>query len=132
MTLLPTRGELERALCQRIQTLYREQLGHQPGKISCCISEQQIAIVIENAMTPPEQILVSQGKEALVEAVRSGLDQAIRPQLQQLIQDIVHLEVTDVLSDATLETGRTGTIAILSGAVQLRESSSRRKQVSVS
>ena len=43
---LPTRGQLERTLSQRIQAFYRQQLGHQPSKVICQIFESKIAIIL--------------------------------------------------------------------------------------
>jgi uncharacterized protein YbcI len=123
----PTRGQLERTLSQRIQAFYREQLEHQPGKICCCISDQQVTVIIEDSITQPEQLLVGIGKVELAEQVRSGLDQAIYPQLKELIEEIMKVPVIDLLSDVALETGRTGTIAILGKTPQYRETTSATK-----
>jgi uncharacterized protein YbcI len=82
--------------------------------------EQKIAIVLEDAITPPEQLLVNSGQEQLAEQVRSDLDKAIEPQLKALIEEVVGVPVVDLLSDATLETGRTGTIVVLANTPQVR------------
>ncbi|MDX2213805.1 MAG: DUF2294 domain-containing protein [Oculatellaceae cyanobacterium bins.114] len=119
----PTRGQLERSLAQGIEALYRRELGHRPTKVSCRIFDEKIAIVLEEAITQPELLLANSGQEELAEQIRVDLDKALRPQLIQLIEDIVAVKVTDLLSDATLETGRTGTIAILSEPPQIRVNS---------
>lgn len=124
----PTRGQLERSLSQRIQALYRDQLGHRPGKITCHIFDEKIVILLEDAVTAPEQLLASAGQDELAEQVRLDLDKAIQPQLQQVIEEVVKVPVTDLLSNAKLETGRTGTIAILASAPQVRESASKSKR----
>lgn len=129
---LPTRGQLERTLSQRIQALYRNQLGHRISNVDCQILEQKIVIVLEKAVTQPEQLLVGDGKEELVEEIHSSLKAAIQPQLKELIETIVGVTVVDLLSDTTLETERTGMIAVLAEAPQVRESngSSGRNPVS--
>lgn len=116
----PTRGQLERTLSQRIQALYRDQLGHNPGKVDCQIFDEKLAIIIDNAITPPEQLLAEQGNSELVEQFHSNLDKAIQPQLKALIEEITQVPVLDLLSDAKLETSRTGTIAILADTPQVR------------
>ncbi|MBD2431156.1 MULTISPECIES: DUF2294 domain-containing protein [Fischerella] len=123
----PTRGQVERTLAQRIQALYREQLGHQPSKVTCRLSDTNLVIVIENSITPPEQLLAQTGRHELAEQVRSDLDEAIQPQLKELVEDILHVSVVEILSDATLETGRSGIIAILSETPDLRDSASNTK-----
>ena len=117
---LPTRGQLERTLSQRIQAFYRQQLGHQPSKVTCQIFESKTAIILEESVTPAENLLVQQGKSELAEEVRMSLDEATKPQLMELIQEILQVEVLDLLSDATLKTGRTGIIAILSETPAIR------------
>jgi uncharacterized protein YbcI len=122
-----TRGQAERMLSQRIQALYRTQLGHQPGKITCQLFDEKLAIVIEDSVTQPEQLLAEEGRVELAEQVRSDLDSAIRPHLKALIEEILAVEVLDLLSDATLETGRTGMIVVLENPPQVRASTSNQK-----
>lgn len=122
---LPTCGQLERALSQRIQALYHEQLGHRPGKITVTITGEKITILIDEAITQPEKLLADKGNKELMEQVRSDLDQAIKSPLMRLIEELSGVEVVDLLLDTTLETGRTGTIAVLSKEPKLRKSSTR-------
>ncbi|MGB3532868.1 MAG: DUF2294 domain-containing protein [Microcoleaceae cyanobacterium] len=134
MVELQTRGQLERTLSQKIQAYYRQQLGHQPSKISCQLFDNQLAIIVEDSITPAEKLLLKEGKEALAEKVRFSLNDATKPELKSLIQEILAVNVTDILSDATLDTGRTGIIAVLENSPQVRNSNSsskpRRKSMS--
>jgi uncharacterized protein YbcI len=116
----PTRGQLERLLSQRLQALYREQLGHQPGKVTCQLFDEKLAVIVEDSITPPEQLLANTGQIELAEQVRSDLDKAIQPHLKGLIEEVLGVSVLDLLSDATLETGRTGIIAILDLTPEVR------------
>jgi uncharacterized protein YbcI len=118
----PTRGQIQRTLAQRIQALYREQLGHQPSKVTCQLSDSSLTIILENSITQPEQLLAQTGRIELAEQVRADLDEAIQPQLKTLIEDILNVEVVELLSDATLETGRTGIIALLTDTPNIRNS----------
>ncbi len=120
--LLLTRGQLERKLSQDIQAFYRRHLGHQPSKVTCQLFENKLAIILEDSITNTEQILVEEGKTDLAEEVRSNLDDALHPELKKLIERIAKIEVVDILSDATFDTGRTGIIAILHDSPQLRNS----------
>lgn len=120
----PTRGQLERSLSQRIQALYREHLGHRAGKVTCQLMEAKLVIVIEDSVTQPEQILAKEGKHDLAEEVHSGLDEAIRPELSTVIGDILGVGVVDLLTDTTLNTGRTGIIAVLESNPVVRSSGS--------
>lgn len=115
-----TRGQVERSLSQRIQALYRNQLGHQPGKVTCQLFGEKLAVIIEDSVTQPEKLLAEEGREQLAEQVRMDLDQAIRPHLRALIEDVLGVAVLDLLSDATIETGRTGMIVVLEDAPNVR------------
>lgn len=125
MTSTPTRGQVERSLSQQIQALYRGQLEHQTGRVTCQILAEKLVIVIEDSITQPEQILVEEGQTELVEQVRSSLSAAIEPQIKALVEEVLGVTVTDLLSDAKLESGRTGLIMLLSATPQLRPSPSR-------
>lgn len=119
--VLPTRGQLERTLSQRLQALYRTQTGHRLEEVVCQIFDQRIAIVLENSITQVEQLLASDGKSDLAEEVRSKLNEAIEPQVKQLIEEVLGVTVVDLLSDAKFETERTGMIAVLAEAPQVRD-----------
>jgi uncharacterized protein YbcI len=125
---LPTRGQLERTLSQRVQAFYRTQLGHQPSRVQCYIADGKITIVLEDSITKPEQLLRENGQEQLAEKVRNDLDKALHPQLSAMIQEIVGIKVVDIFSDATFDTGRSGTIVVLEEAPQLRESQPKRSK----
>ncbi|MGB5960230.1 MAG: DUF2294 domain-containing protein [Coleofasciculaceae cyanobacterium] len=116
----PTRGQLERLLSQKLQALYRAKLGHQPGKVTCQLFDEKLAIIVENSITPPEQVLANNGQTELAEQVRTDLEKAIQPQLKALIEEVLGVAVLDLLSDATLETGRTGIIAVLDVTPEVR------------
>lgn len=128
-TSIPTRGQIERELSQQLQALYREQLGHQPGKITCQLCDSRITIIVEDSVTQPEKLLVDDGREQLAEQVRSDLEHAIRPKLITLIESILNVQVIDLLSDATLRTGNSGIIAILDQAPETRAPSSKRRSL---
>jgi uncharacterized protein YbcI len=100
--------------------LYRDQLGHQPGKVTCQIFDEKLALIIEDSITPPEQLLADRGQADLAQQVRSELDEAIKPGLKALIEEVLGVSVLDLLSDATLETGRTGIIAVLEVTPEVR------------
>lgn len=124
---LPTSGQLERTLSQRIQALYRTQIGHRLERVTCQIVDQKILIILENAVTPAEQLLANNGKENLAEEIHANLDEAIRPQIIGLIEEIVGVSVVDFLSDAKLETERTGMIVMLENAPRLNDRSINQK-----
>jgi uncharacterized protein YbcI len=96
-------------------------MGHQPGKITCELGERNLTIVIEDSLTQPEQILAQQGQQDLVKEVRNNLDDAFKPELRKTIEETIGVEVEDILSDAAIESGRTGIVAILQAQPKFRE-----------
>lgn len=111
----PTRGQLERYLSQQIQKLYRECLDHSTGKVGCQLFKDKLVIIIEKALTQPEQLLLEKnGDKDLVEQVRADLDAAIRPKVVGVVEQILDRKVSDLISDTTLDTERSGIIVILS------------------
>lgn len=119
-----TQGQMERKLSQDIQKLYRQELGHQPGKINCHISSERICVVVEENLTQPENLLKNSGQQNLSQEIRAQLDEAIQPKLKQLIENELSIKVLDVLMDTELDTGRSGMIFVLESAPQLRPKAS--------
>ncbi|MBW4485355.1 MAG: DUF2294 domain-containing protein [Tildeniella torsiva UHER 1998/13D] len=118
--LVPTAGQLQRHLTQQFQRLYREQLNHTTGKITCQIIDDKLLLVIEDSVTKPEQLLVENGDTALAEQVRTDLVTALRPQIVEIAEQALDRKVVDIMTDATLETGRTGIVIILSAPPDIR------------
>lgn len=119
----PTKGQLERSLSQKVQALYRNQLGQQLSKVSCQLCDEKWIIILEDSLTPPEQILAEGGQENLAEEVRTNLDDFMKPKLKSLVEEVSGVIVTDLLSDVTLESGLTGIIAMLEKTPMVRSTS---------
>ncbi|MEA5450588.1 DUF2294 domain-containing protein [Leptolyngbya sp. CCNP1308] len=117
---IPTAGQLQRHLTQQFQRLYREQLNHATGKITCQIIDEKLLLVIEDSVTKPEQLLVQNGDAALAEQVRADLAMALRPQIVEIAEQTLDRKVVDIMTDATLETGRTGIVIVLSDPPDIR------------
>ncbi|WP_017318853.1 DUF2294 domain-containing protein [Mastigocladopsis repens] len=116
----PTIGQLEREITNRIRSLYRNQLGHQTGKIICQFFDKELAISIENSVTRPEQTLITEGYKSLAEQVRLDLNKIIAPQLKDLIEGVIKKIVVDLLINTSLTTGRTGIIIFLEALPEVR------------
>lgn len=110
-----SRGQLERTLSQRLQKLYREHLDHSTGKVSCQLMNDQLTVIVEDSLTQPEKLLLKTSQDSeLVKKVRSDLDAITQPKIIDLVEEVLERKVLDLMSDTTLETGRTGLIVILS------------------
>ncbi|MBE9043932.1 DUF2294 domain-containing protein [Pleurocapsales cyanobacterium LEGE 10410] len=118
---LPTRGQLERNLSQTIQKLYRQKLEHSPGKITCQLFGEQLAIVIEDALTAVEKTLIEAGQETdTVKQLNSTIGSIIESELKSVVETTLSVKVADVLFDTTLKTSRTGVIVTLDRTPEVR------------
>lgn len=126
--LEPRRGQLERSLSRRVKDLYRERLGHQPGRVTCRFFDQQINILVENSITQPEQVLTDFGNQKLAEQVRSNINQEMKLYLKMVIEEVIQVPVIDVLIDSEIATGRTSTIAVVATTPEVEDISSDIRQ----
>lgn len=118
---LPTSGQLERNLSQRVHKLYRQELEHSPSKVTCQLFGNQLAIVIEDALTAVEKTLAqTDEKQTTVKKLNSAINEVVESKLKTLIEEILAVNVDDILFDSTLETSRTGAIATLSEPPKVR------------
>ncbi len=115
-----TVGQVEREVSQKMQSLYKKHLGHQPSKVTCQLFGTKLAIVLEDSVTQPEKLLAEEGQLKLAQQVRDDLNAAMRPQIKQLVSQILNVDIVDIMSNATLETGRTGIIIVLSSTPAVR------------
>ena len=110
-----TRKQLERSLAKQLQALYRDRLEHRAGKMSCQLFGNNLAIVIEDSLTRPEQVIFERQKQSLLSVqVRSELNDIMRPEVIRLIEKTLDCKVLDFMIDTTLETSRTGVVVVLS------------------
>lgn len=118
---LPTSGQLERSLSQNIQKLYRQELEHSPDKVTCQLFSNNLAIVIEDAITAVEKILASvdnQSDTAL--ELNTVINKSIESKLKILVEEVLAVEVKDILFSSTFKTNQTGAIAILKQPPKVR------------
>lgn len=118
--VLPTRGQLERQLSQTIQSLYREKFGHLPSKVVCHLFSDKLAIVVEDAITPIEKLLIENSRLDLAENMRSAVNRNFSLQVKQTINEILKVEIIDLISESCLDSESLGMIAILSNAPEVR------------
>lgn len=111
-----TRGQIERNLTQKLQELYQSQLGQRPGRVICQFFDEKIAIVLEDALTRPEQFLMATHQTDVAEKLRSGINDTLEPRIKALIEEVVGVPVVSILKDTALESKVSGMIVVLGGA----------------
>ena len=118
--ILPTRGQLERQLSQTLQSIYREQFGHSTSKITCHLFKNKVAIVAEDTVTKIEKILLDNSQLDLAHSLRSIISKTFATQIKQAIGHILQVEVIDLVSDSSLDSGYLGILVFLNNAPEIR------------
>ena len=103
---------LEKILAERIRSLFIEQLGHQPKDVYCRFLDNKLTIVIENAITKPEKLLIASGYEDIVKEARGSIEKILQPQFKQIIEEITSTEVNNILFATHLDTEYVSIIAL--------------------
>jgi uncharacterized protein YbcI len=111
-----TQEQLEQKVLKGIQAIYLKILGYQPQQISCKLLDKNLTVIIEDAITPPEQLLISSGKEELAKQVRTNIHLAFEPYLKSAIEEATSIPLTDLIAQSSLDSGRTSIVAILAQA----------------
>lgn len=118
--VLPTRGQLERQLSQTIQAIYREGFGHNPNKVACHIFDDKVAIIIENAVTSIEKLLIEHSQIDLAQDMRSAVERVFSLQIKQKISEILEVEIIDLIIESRLDGEYAGIVAILRNVPEVR------------
>ena len=119
---LPTSGQIERDLSQRVQKLYREELGHCPRKVTCKLFDNQLAIVIEDSLTILQKTLIKEDQQNEINRHLSlTINNIIRSKLKIAIEEILKIQVYEILFDSSLKSQQAGAIAILTQAPLIRK-----------
>lgn len=103
---------LEQTLSERIKLIFRQQLGHQLQEICFNLLENQLVIVIKQALTKPELLLIKNGHEAIAKEVRNSIEEILRPQLKKVIEEVTEKEITEILFSTHLDSNCLSLIAL--------------------
>ncbi|MEO1430987.1 MAG: Na-translocating system protein MpsC family protein [Cyanobacteria bacterium J06632_19] len=109
---IPNFNDLEKNLAERIQSLFINQLGHKPKDIYCRLLDRKLTIVIENAITKPEKLLISAGYKEIVEKVRNSIEKILQPQFKQIIEEVTTDKISNILFATHLDTNYVSVIAL--------------------
>lgn len=110
---------IEHILAERIQSLFIDQLGHQPEDIYCRFLDNKLTIVIENAITKPEKLLIAAGYQDIVKKARGSIEQILQPEFKKIIEEISDSQVSNMLFATHLDTNYVSIIALFADNYQL-------------
>ena len=106
-------GKVEYLLSQKIKDIYQDQLEHELEHVYYKLFDRTLIVILEGAITTPEKLLKSNDNFYLAQQVRTAIDNVIHPQIKDIIEEVMDVEVTDFMSDTTIDNNITGAIAIL-------------------
>lgn len=106
-------NQVKYLLSEKIKNIYQEQLEHDLDNVSYKLFDHTLIVILEGAITSPEKLLKDNDHVFLAKQVRAAIDDAIHPQIKSIIEEVMDVEVTDFMSDTTIENNITGAIAIL-------------------
>ena len=118
--ILPTRGQLERQLSQTLRSLYRLQFGHLPSKVVCHVFADKVAIIAEDTVTSIERLLTENSQLELANRIREAIERAFTTYIKQQVAEILQVEVVEVISSSTLNSGYMGIIVFLKDRPKVR------------
>ena len=110
---------IEHILAERIQSLFIDQLGHQPEDIYCRFLDNKLTIVIENAITKPEKLLIAAGYQDIVKKARGSIEKILQPEFKKIIEEISNSQVSNILFATHLDTNYVSIIALFTDNYQL-------------
>ncbi|MGB6295457.1 MAG: Na-translocating system protein MpsC family protein [Rivularia sp. (in: cyanobacteria)] len=105
-------GNVDQILVERIQSLFLDKLGHQPEDVYCRFLDNKLTIVIENAITKPEKLLMAAGYEEIVKKARGSIEKILRPEFKQIIEEVTNSDVSNILFATHLDTNYVSIIAL--------------------
>ncbi|MGB3757818.1 MAG: Na-translocating system protein MpsC family protein [Rivularia sp. (in: cyanobacteria)] len=105
-------NNLEQILVERILSLFIDKLGHQPEDVYCRLLDNKLTIVIENAITKPEKLLIAAGYHEIVEKARNSIEKILRPEFQKIIEEVTNCQVSNILFATHLDTNYVSIIAL--------------------
>lgn len=106
-------NQVKYLLSKKIKNIYQEQLEHELDDISYKLFDRTLIVILEGAVTSPEKLLQNNDHIFLAQQVRTAIDDVIHPQIKTIIEEVMDVQVTDFMSDTTIENNITGAIAIL-------------------
>lgn len=125
MTPPKTRGQIERALCQQIQALYRDLLGQYPHSAISRVFDRRLIVLLQDTSPQVERFLHLTGQAMLAEQMNREVEAALKPRIKAVIEEILQIKVVTLLLMSDLEQGFSCVAALLEDSPNLREKISK-------
>jgi uncharacterized protein YbcI len=122
---MKSKGEIEAAICEGMNRLEQDYMGHGPKKISAHLIGDLLMVRLQGVLTAPEQHMVEtlsaeKGRD-LLKQVRTQLFKTARPLLEAMIQEAVAVKLFSVHHDISTVTGEEVVVFTLAEAPEYRQ-----------
>ena len=126
---MKTQGEIEAAICGRINRLQQEYLGRGPKDIRAHLIGELIMVRLQGVLTSSEQQLVKslpteRGRD-LLKQIRTQLIETARPIMEAMIEEITGVKVLSLHHDISTVTGEEIVLFTLAESPDCRQSKKR-------
>jgi uncharacterized protein YbcI len=111
----PPGGSLQLALSNALVALLREYTGRGPTKARTTIRENVVVIMLEEALTKGEQVLVKMGRTEQVLALRHEYQEAMREESSAKVGELTGRNVVAFLSANHVDPDLAAEIYVLDG-----------------
>ena len=122
---MKTSGEIEAAICQRMNRFMQECMGRGPKDVHTHLVGDLIVVRLQGVLTAAEQHLVKslqadKGRD-LLKQVRIQLIEAARPILEAMVEEITGITVLTLHHDISTKTGEEVVLFTLAESPILRD-----------
>ena len=96
-------GEARAAISREMTRLQREYYGHGPTKAKTHITDDLVAVVLQETFTRAEQTLVDRGEIEAVQQIRRRFQQQMADEFIAIVEQVTGRKVRAFLSETNLE-----------------------------
>jgi uncharacterized protein YbcI len=126
---MPTKGEIEAAICNRMTRFSQEYMGRGPRDIQAHLIDDILFVRLRGILTPLEQQLVktqsAESGRALLKQVRTHLIEVMRPVMDPMVEEVTGVKVVSLHHDVSTTTGEEVVLFTLAETPRYREAKER-------
>ena len=108
-------NNIEQVISQNVHSLFWTQLKHKPSEIHCKLYENQLTVIVKNALTKPEQLLILNGYVEVAKEVRESIEQILEPHLKKIIEEVIGIKISELLFATHPKSDYISLIALMTG-----------------
>ena len=100
---MPTRGQASSAISNAVVGIYRDYTGRGPTRAKTTITEDHVAVVLEDTLLKAERSLVADGERDAIRHMRRRFQDTMRDDLVAAVEHATNRTVRGFMSDNQLD-----------------------------